>query len=389
MIGSNLRHLRVFLAVADTRSVTQAADRSLVSQPAVTQALAKLELEAGAPLFLRLPNGFYLTDMGRCLEARVRRAMGMLDVALADISARLVLTATRAQLVSLVAAHEAQNFSLAARQLGVAQPTVHRAISLLEKEAGRSLFQRSPVGITPTRLCTQLVRTTRLALVELDQARVELAELQGQEVGKIVIGAMPLSRSHVLPKALALFRQSRPNITVDVLDGPYDTLLSGLRIGDIDFLIGAMRDPLPIDDVVQETLFDDTLVMLAGAGHPLLGRPVDLAELADYPWLVARQGTPTRAQFETLFASQDKALPPGLIETGSVILMREMVQDGHHLACISGSQAMPELTRGFVHALDYDWPESRRHIGLTYRKDWRPTAAQDQFLQALRQVSNA
>lgn len=59
MIGSNLRHLRVFLAVAKTGSITRAAEMSFVSQPAVTQAISKLETEAGEPLFHRTPQGSF------------------------------------------------------------------------------------------------------------------------------------------------------------------------------------------------------------------------------------------------------------------------------------------------------------------------------------------
>ena len=54
---SNLRHLRVFLSVADTGTITRAAELCHVSQPAVTQAMAKLETIAGQPLFARKPQG--------------------------------------------------------------------------------------------------------------------------------------------------------------------------------------------------------------------------------------------------------------------------------------------------------------------------------------------
>ncbi|MDE3080388.1 MAG: LysR family transcriptional regulator, partial [Paracoccaceae bacterium] len=198
---------------------------------------------------------------------------------------------------------------------------------------------------------------------------------------------MPLSRSHVLPKALAAFRQERPRMAVRVLDGPYDELLAGLRRGEIDILIGALRDPLPIDDVVQERLFDDTLTILAGAGHPLLDRPAPTpADLAEWPWLVARRGTPTRRQFDLLFTAADVSSPHSIIETGSVILMREMVQDDRHLACVSRLQAAREIARGLVQVLPVDMGRSARPIGLTMREGWTPTPAQGALLEKIRAV---
>lgn len=56
------------------------------------------------------------------------------------------------------------------------------------------------------------------------------------------------------------------------MTGPYDDLLGGLRRGEIDFILGALRDPAPIADVVQERLFDDRLMVLDGNRHPLVGR---------------------------------------------------------------------------------------------------------------------
>lgn len=387
MIGENLRHLRVFLAVADCGSVTQAAGLSFVSQPAVTQAIAKLESLAGQALFKRSRQGLFLTDAGQFLERRARRAIGALDAALGDIAARLVLTATRPQLQALTATVEAQNFSLAARRLGVSQPSVHRAVSQLETEAGRPLFQRSHFGVTPTRQSEHLARVVRLTFAELDQAATELADLLGKEVGEIVIGAMPLSRSFVLPRALSGFRQRRRTMGVRIVEGSYDELLGGLRRGEIDFLIGALRDPVPVADVVQDALFIDSLVLVSGAGHPLLsGSTVSLDSLCDYPWLTARRGTPSRDRFEAMFDVAAHAQPASIIETGSIMLIRQMLPDNLHLACVSKMQAKIEIDRGDFSVLPWRVDQSERQIGLTFRADWEPTPAQRFLLDEIRRA---
>lgn len=390
MNGVNLRHLRAFLAVVAQGSATRAAEACRVSQPAITQAIARLESAAGEPLFLRTPQGFRPTAAGGILARRAGRALSRLDAALDDVAPRLVLTATRPQLFALAATAETGSFSLAAQRLGVAQPTVHRAVTLLEREAGRALFHRTPTGLVPARGCEALARATRLAFAELDQAAAELGDLAGREVGRIVIGALPLSRSAVLPRALAGFRRDRPRLRVTVRDGVYDELLAGLRRGEIDLLIGALRDPPPIGGVVQEAVFDDTLVLLSGAGHPLQAvAGITPADLAAWPWLVARGGTPTRALFDSLFAGAGLAEPESLIETGSVILMREMVQDDRHLACVSRLQAEREIARGLVSVLPFVVPGSARPIGITTRADWIPTPAQAALLDHVRAAGPA
>lgn len=384
---SNLRHLRAFLAVVDFRSVTRAAETCFVSQPAVTQAINKLEQLAGTALFWRTPQGIFPTEAGKLLASRARRAFDLLDPRLVELAPRLKITATYAQLSALIAVREAENFTLAARRIGLAQPTVHRAVTQLEQEAARPLFERTTYGIVATRPAQALAQAARLAFAELDQAEADLADLSGREVGKIVIGAMPLSRSYILPRSIARFRQRRPTLLIRALDGPYDDLIAGLRRGDIDFLVGALRNPPPIGDIEQRRLFDDELVIVARHDHPLVGRvAISLQDLATYPWIVAMSGTPTRNQFDQMFAPLGGD-PRSLVETGSMILMRELLKESDHLGFISRLQIEADLTPGEIVRLPVGSEGTARPIGLTMRVGWVPTKAQQEFLDELRAVT--
>lgn len=200
-----LRHPRAFLSVAERGSVMQAAAAGFVSQPAVTQAIAKLESVSGMALFQRTQQGLFPTEARLLFRNRVSRAQNRLDLAMVDIAPRLTVTATRAQLPALVATVEAQNFTLATHRLGIAQPTVHRAVTSIEGSVGRALFQHSPVGVAPTRQAAALARAAQLAFAELDQAVAEMAELPGREVG--------------------------PLQAIRIVDGPNDDLLAGFWPG--------------------------------------------------------------------------------------------------------------------------------------------------------------
>lgn len=384
---SNLRHLRIFLAVCEAGSISRAAELGHASQPAVTQVVGKLERAAGQPLFLRRPRGMFATAAGEALATRVRRAFAHLDRVLDEINPRLRLTATTAQFLALIAMREAENFTLAARRLGLAQPTVHRALTQLAQEAGRPLFERTSYGMIATRTAHALAQAARLAFAELDQAEADLAEMLGREVGRIVVGAMPLSRSHLLPRTIARFRARRPTLPVKALDGPYDDLMTGLRRGEVDFLVGALRDPAPIGDIEQEPLFDDVLVMVARPGHPLAReRSPAIADLARFPFVVSPEGTPTRRAFDRLF-ERGGCRPESLIETGSMILMRELLRVSDHVGCISRLQVEAELALGAMVVLPFAMDDTARPIGLTLRSGWVPTAAQKEFLDALRAVA--
>lgn len=377
---AGFRHLRLLLAVAEHGSVTRAAETGLVSQPAVTQAIAKLEREVGTALFHRTAQGLLPTEAGAALAGRVARAFALLDPALEAVAPRLRLTVTVSQVEALIAMREAESFTLAAGRLGLAQPTVHRAITQLEQEAGRPLFERTGRGVLATKAARALARAGRLAFAELDQARADLAELMGREVGRLVIGAMPLSRSSVLPAAIARFRRIRPTLPILVHDGPYEELLGGLRRGEIDLLIGALRDPPPVDDIEQRELFRDDLVLVSGPDHPLArASTLTAADLANYPWVVNRAGTPVRAHFDRLF---DGGAPPrSIVESGSVILMRELLVTSDHLGCVSRLQALAEGRAMTI--LPFVMEGTSRPIGLTLRADWMPTRAQSDFVAML------
>lgn len=380
----NLRHLRLALAVAEGGSASYAAGKLRISQPAVTQALAGLENIFGQDLFLRHSQGLKPNDAGRMLIRRLERAFHRLDPALETVAPRLVLTVTAAQLRALAAVAEAGNVTLAARHLGLAQPTVQRAVSQIEGEAGRPLFERTAQGLRPLRATLELARAARLAFAEFEQAHGDLAALTGGDGDRVAVGAMPLSRAAVLGPALSRLHDSFPHVPVRVIDGPYPDLLAALLRGEAHVLIGALRFPPPPGEVEQVELFQDRLVIAHRPGHPLAGQSPDLAELCPYPWVVGAPGSPSREHFERLLGA---AAGQGAIETGSVILLREVLLSSDALSLVSERQIAPELARGTLGMLPIHPEGTERPIGLTMRRDFLPTPAQAALIEILREAA--
>jgi DNA-binding transcriptional LysR family regulator len=76
-----LRDLRYFVAVAQHRNFSRAAEQLHVSQPALSEQIRKLEDELGAPLFERTSRGAMLTDAGAALLPQARSVLAQADVA--------------------------------------------------------------------------------------------------------------------------------------------------------------------------------------------------------------------------------------------------------------------------------------------------------------------
>src|SRR5438094_640905 len=92
----DLNLLRVFDAVLQQRSVTAAAARLGLTQPAVSNALARLRALFGDALFVRTPAGMEATPLARGVAEPVRQALALLDSALAHGPGFDPASATRA-----------------------------------------------------------------------------------------------------------------------------------------------------------------------------------------------------------------------------------------------------------------------------------------------------
>lgn len=392
----NLRHLRAFVLVAEMGGVTRAAGRIHLSQPAITQALAKLEERFATKLLEFGADGMTLTTPGRLLRDRVERALGLIEVGAREALrgearrsgggfAHFEQLITVAQLRALAAMATTRNFSLAARELGLSQPSVHRAARDLERLTGMTLFVTTRQGVDLTPGAEVFARHAALAHAELQQGFAEVSDSLGLDPGQIVVGCMPFGRTKLLPDALNHLSRERPGVRVRVISAPYDGLLGRLRHGVIDFLIGAVRDPPPIDDVVQEPLLDDPLAIVARAGHPLVGRAtVGYDDLLAYPWAVPGDETPTRAVFHQMFPDAEARMPGGMLETSSLVLLRGVLTGSDRLTLLSARQALYEIEQGLLAVVPYPVSLGSRRIGLTFRRDWRPTPTQAILIDHLR-----
>lgn len=388
----NIRHMRVFLETAKSGSVSVAADACALSQPAATQAIRRLERDLDASLLVRQNRGFVPTECGALFQARAKTALEHLHNAAmaaergkARANAPLDRVVTAAQLRTLIAIAGAGSFTVAAKRLGLSQPTVHRAARGLEEAAGVAFFKATPVGVELTPAAQKFVLGAKLALAEIRQGLAEIGRAQGVERSRFVLGSLPLARTAIVPRAAHAMVSARPGMQVRVVDGRYDELLRSLREGDLDCMIGAMRDPPPAEDIVQEPLFGDALAIVAHPSHPLASlRGVTLEETLAYPWVAPPKTTPAgQYLYESLGIGQRPQTPVRVVSS-SLVMVRGILAEGPYVSIISRHQVSVEERDGHIAVLDIDLKNNQRAIGLTTRAGWRPTESQAQFIQHLR-----
>lgn len=89
-----LRVLRYFLAVAQKRNITKAAQELLISQPTLSKQLADLEDELGVQLFIRGHRQITLTDEGEYLQTRAREITQLAEQTALNIKGQEVISGT-------------------------------------------------------------------------------------------------------------------------------------------------------------------------------------------------------------------------------------------------------------------------------------------------------
>ena len=385
-LSFNLRHLAAVAAVVNRGSVSSAASTLHLTQPAVTQAIARVETLLEMQLFERRTDGMLPLPPAIALADRVEQALEL-------IGSRRV---TMAQVRAFLAVADAGGYAAAAAQTGLSQPTLHRAIGDLALILRRSLVERRGRGIMLTESGQRTARAFRLARAELEAGFNEALGEARSGPARIIIGAMPLSRARVLPHALALFNAQWPDVDIVIIEGSHSELAESLRDGSIDVMVGALRDPPPGPDLMQRGMFKDGVIALARSGHPLAleygsarsGAALPPVEaLARYPWIVPSPGAPLRDRFETMFKSEGLEPPSVPIECGSVMMIREILMQTDFLTLLAPDQVSVERQAGWLVSLGEPPGDFIREIGLTTRAQWRPSPVQAAFIEQLEKAA--
>lgn len=394
----SLTQMRAFSEAARLDSITRAAVELRRSQSAITQAVHLLEQELTTTLFTRTSTGSYLTQTGRLLQRRIDSFLHRIDAAVESLTADLSSDAasaaavsrrvTRSQIEALIAVREHGSFAQAARHVDVSLASLHRSSRTLEQQLGVRLFRNTAHGATANELGTRLSDQFHLAVRELEWAQEEIRFYQGQHQGRLLIGALMLAGSNFIAGQLSQFVPQYPNVKVSLINGTYDVLLGRLRSGAIDFILGHLKDPPPMDDVVEETIGLDPYLVVASKNHPLVGQKVTLAQLRATEWVASPSSARRRRVFEQTFKSGQ--VPRFSVETHSLPAILVMLTTGDRLAILTRSElALDARLGGQLSALDYHIDHPPALIGLTVRRNWEPTPIQTILLDFLRTSNEA
>jgi LysR family transcriptional regulator of gallate degradation len=393
----NLRHLRAFIAVAESGSVSKASESLYRAQSAISRSIQEIEAMLGVELFERKSKGMLPTVFGQSLLYRAHRAANEFRFARDELASSIRkangslnapifdMLFKRDRLQIFVKLAELHHMPTVAGLLGITQPAVSAAIAELEASIGIPLFFRTAKGMLLNEAGEILVLRTKLALAELRHVEADIASLHGKTQGLVTVGAHPLCRTVILPRAITLVVQQHPLVRIETVEGR--DLASGLRSGDTDFVLGILRTKYPLSGMIDLPLMTDKMAIFVRRDHPLTHlAKVTAADLMQAQWILPARHTPTRDLFDQAFHYLAGSPPKSPVETSDPSVLRGLLLGSNLITAISPQLLDMERKLGVLQMLDFEFEKGVRVISLMQRAKSHPSPGAAALMAAVQQV---
>jgi LysR family transcriptional regulator of abg operon len=283
----------------------------------------------------------------------------------------------------------AENGSLrsAARHLGIAQPTLTRSLSELERELGAPLFERRSKGMVATTLGEVFVRRATAILSDIRRTQDEFEQLRGITAGSITIGLSIAAHLWLLPKVLESFRRRFPKVHLHIIEGFYPTLERGLQDGEIDFYVGPdpeLRLPRALH---KTTLLLSRRAVLCRLKHPL-ANSTSLKNLINAEWITTSITPKAEKELGVLFKHYGLPQPTLAMRSQSALTLLTCLAHSDLLAMAPAQWTMSPFANRILTAIPVREDLSARAIILVSRSVVPPSPAAGFFVDLIKRVAD-
>jgi len=287
-----------------------------------------------------------------------------------------------------LAVANAGSITKAAKQLAISQPAVSRAIADLEHTLRVTLLDRSRQGIEPTEYGRALLKRGVAVFDELKQGVADIEFLADPSAGELRIGSSSgLSEGVVLAVINRLTRQY-PRVVFHVM--PTGTLAVYEELRERRLELGFVRLSAIEggEDLHQEMLFEDPLVVVAGADNPWTRRrKIKLAELLDEPWTWSSPGTVFDALVVEAFRAAGLEPPRATVYAEAINMRTRLAATGSFLAVVPASMLRFYTKHASIKLLPVELPMTQRSIGIVTLKNRTLSPLAQLFIKTAREVA--
>jgi DNA-binding transcriptional LysR family regulator len=255
------------------------------------------------------------------------------------------------------------NFSLAAQELHMAQPTASVQIKKLSETVGLPLFEQVGRRVYLTDAGQILFDGCQHVFRALSTIEETLNGLRTMESGHLRLAVCTTGKLFA-PRMLGAFVQRHPGVNVSLEIHNRNTLIDRLANNEEDLYLFA--SPLEREDVVTQALLPNPLVVFARDDHPLArARQISLARLAEEPFLMREPGSGMRQIAVKLF--ERHGLEPKIkLELSDDEAIKEAILAGLGLAIMSRFTLGLEAEPSRLICLDVDGFPMENHWYFAY-----------------------
>src|SRR6266508_597090 len=262
---------------------------------------------------------------------------------------------------------ECGGFSAAAQKLYMSQPSVSNQVRQLERSLHATLIDRSGARIRPTAEGDVLMEYARRVFLLADEAVSAIQQVSGLKTGRLVVGGTTTVGTYLLPQLLAGFRREHPGVECDIYVGNAVQVMKHLVDGEIGLAVFAGKPTAT--QLVMVPILSERLVLVTAPDHPLAGKTVAPAELAEERFLLRERGSSTRDEAEEALDQWDLVTVQRSEMWGPETL-KQSVSAGLGVALISEHAVQHELRDGLLSPAERTFVEQ-----LTKVKNWPDPAS--------------
>ncbi|RIX82870.1 pca operon transcription factor PcaQ [Acidovorax cavernicola] len=290
----------------------------------------------------------------------------------------------------LVMVAQERNLVRAAEALSLTQPAVSKTVAELEEIVGRQLLLRRRRGVELTPAAEVLVRHAVSALRGLREGLGLAMDQPEADQLRVVVGALPNMAAHLLPEAVARLLAAHPAMRVRVVSGTNAQLMTQLRQGEIDFVLGRLAQASAMADLAFEQLYSEPLLLVVWPGHPLASRrKPTLDALAAYPLMLPVSGTLIRHTADAFLIAQGLALPARLLEATDTSFAVGLLRRSDAVWFAPQGAVEGFVARGELKRVAIDTTSTEGPVGVTVRRGSETGEGARLLLDTIRDVAAA
>jgi DNA-binding transcriptional LysR family regulator len=252
-----------------------------------------------------------------------------------------------------IAVAQHQNFSRAAEELHLAQPSLSQQIQQLEHELDVVLFDRSRRQIELTQAGHEFFQRARRLLEDVDDMCEEVREVAGARKGKVVLGVNPSSAGLLVPQIVRSMYARMPGVSLIIREKDSSSLIDMVVERKIDLGLGRvplLKDNPKVALVETQLLYQEQAHLVVSVNHPLACHKgeVRMAQLRDESFLL--RGHSTFYQQVLHACAVAGYIPQVVCEGAEIATMLRLVAAGIGITIVPeyGLKLMPHLQAQLV-----------------------------------------